>query len=112
MHRQTRPLYEKYKCLQNAILVHTKTGKEEFCTKTYLQILYCYKKSPGNKKKGKNMLYCNISKFEADPPHPHDYSTHRQTPWTDDDSSFLFAALGKAEPLKATSTPLHIYFPL
>ncbi len=38
-------------------------------------------------------------KLKADRPHPRDYSTHRQTPWTDNDSSLLFAALGKAQPL-------------
>ncbi len=38
-------------------------------------------------------------KIKADRPHPRGYSTHRQTPWTDNDSSLLFAALGKAEPL-------------
>ena len=38
-------------------------------------------------------------KLKADRPHPRDYSTHRQTSWTDNDSSLLFAALGKAEPL-------------
>ncbi len=42
-------------------------------------------------------------KLKADRPHPHDYSTHIQTPWTDDDSSLLFAALGKAEPLISTT---------
>ncbi len=46
-----------------------------------------------------------VFKLKADRPHPRDYlthrhySTHRQTPWTDNDSSLLFAALGKAEPL-------------
>ena len=39
---------------------------------------------------------CNL---KADRSHPGDYSTHRQTPWTDNDSSLVFAALGKAEPL-------------
>ena len=34
-------------------------------------------------------------KLKADRPHPRDYSTHKQTPWTDNDSSLLFAALGK-----------------
>ena len=34
----------------------------------------------------------------------HDYSTHRQTPWTDNDPSLLFAALGKAKPLISTAT--------
>ncbi len=37
----------------------------------------------------------NIAKLKADRPHPRDYSTHRQTPWTDNDSSLPFAALGK-----------------
>ena len=37
-------------------------------------------------------------KLKADRPHPHDYSTHRQTPWTDNESSLLFAALGKQSP--------------
>ena len=43
-------------------------------------------------------------KLKADRPHPRDYSTHRQTPRTDNDSSLLFAALGKAEPLISTAT--------
>ncbi len=38
-------------------------------------------------------------KLKADRPRPRDYSTHRQTPWTDNYSSLLFAAVGKAEPL-------------
>ena len=37
--------------------------------------------------------------LKADRPHPRDYSTHRQTQRTDNDSSLPFAALGKAEPL-------------
>ncbi len=45
-----------------------------------------------------------MAKLKADRPHPRDYSTHRQTPWTDNDSSLLFAALGKAEPLISTDT--------
>ncbi len=36
--------------------------------------------------------------LKADRLHPRDYSTHRQ-PWTDNVSSLLFAALGKAKPL-------------
>ena len=40
-----------------------------------------------------------IKKLKADRPHPLDYSTHRPTPRTDNDSSLFFAALGKAEPL-------------
>ncbi len=40
-----------------------------------------------------------IPELKADRPHPCDYSTHRQTPRTDNDSSLLFAVLGKAEPL-------------
>ncbi len=32
-------------------------------------------------------------KLKADRPHPPDYSTQRQTPWTDNDSSMLIAAL-------------------
>ncbi len=35
--------------------------------------------------------------LKADRPHLHDYLTHRQMPWTDDDSSLFFAALGKAK---------------
>ncbi len=31
-------------------------------------------------------MSCNCEK-KADRPHPRDYSTHRQTPWTDNDSS-------------------------
>ncbi len=42
-------------------------------------------------------------KLKADQLHPHDYSTHRQTPWTDNDFSLLFAALSKAEPLISTA---------
>ncbi len=42
-------------------------------------------------------------KLKADRPHPRDYSTHRQTPRTDNDSSLLFPALGKAEPLISTA---------
>ncbi len=41
--------------------------------------------------------------IKSDRPHPRDYSPHRQTPWTDNDS-LLFAALGKAEPLISTAT--------
>ncbi len=37
--------------------------------------------------------------LKADRPHPRDNLTHRQTPQTDNYSSLLFAALGKAEPL-------------
>ena len=48
--------------------------------------------------------YFYISKLKADRPHPRDYSTCRQTPLTDNDSSLLFAALGKAEPLISTAT--------
>ncbi len=44
-----------------------------------------------------------ITPLKADRPHPRDYLTHRQTPWTDNDSSLLFAALGKAEPLISTA---------
>ena len=36
-------------------------------------------------------------KLKADRPHPRDNSAHRQTLWTDNDSSLLVAALGKAE---------------
>ncbi len=43
-------------------------------------------------------------KLKADGPHPRVYSTHRQTPWTDNDSSLLFAALSKAKPLISTAT--------
>ncbi len=42
-------------------------------------------------------------KLKADRPHPRDYSKHRQTPGTDNDSSLLFAALGKAEPLNGSA---------
>ena len=44
------------------------------------------------------------SKLKADQPHPHDYSAHRQTPWTDNDSSLLFAAFGKAPNGSAMSS--------
>ena len=37
--------------------------------------------------------------LKAGQPNPRDYSKHRQTPWTDNDSSLLFAALSKAELL-------------
>ena len=42
-------------------------------------------------------------KLKADRRHLCTYSTHRQTPWTDNDFSLLFAALGKAEPLILTT---------
>ncbi len=29
----------------------------------------------------------HLNVLKADRPHPRDYSTHRQTPWTDNDSS-------------------------
>ncbi len=51
----------------------------------------------------------SITELKADRPHPCDYSihrhylTHRQTPWTDNDSSLLIAAHGKAEPLISTA---------
>ncbi len=35
-----------------------------------------------------------MSELEVDRPHLRDYSTHKQTPWTDNDPSLLFAALG------------------
>ena len=38
-----------------------------------------------------------ISRLKADRPHPRDNSTHRQTLWTDNDSSLLLLALGKAD---------------
>ena len=41
--------------------------------------------------------------LKANRPHPHDYSTHRQIPSTVNDSSLLFVALGKAEPLISSS---------
>ncbi len=44
------------------------------------------------------------SELKADRQHPCNYLTHRQTPWTDNYSSLLFAdALGKAEPLISTA---------
>ncbi len=44
------------------------------------------------------MVHLTLTKIlKADRPHPRDYSKHRQTPWTDNDSSLLFATLGKAE---------------
>ena len=43
-----------------------------------------------------NTLATAERKLKADRPHLHNYSTHRQTPWTDNDSSLLFAVLGKA----------------
>ena len=33
-------------------------------------------------------------KLKVEQSHPHDYSTHRQTPWSGNNSSLLFAALG------------------
>ncbi len=50
-----------------------------------------------------NVIYMYNIKLKADRPHPRDYSTHRQRPWTDNDSSLLFSALGKAEPLISTA---------
>ncbi len=41
-------------------------------------------------------------KLKADRPHPRDYSTHRQTPWTDNDSSLLFAAQTNKQTNKRT----------
>ncbi len=49
-------------------------------------------------------VYQSPLQLKADRPHPHDYSTHRQIPWTDNDSSLLFSALDKAEPLISTAT--------
>ena len=40
--------------------------------------------------------------LKADRPHPCDYLTHRQTSWTDNVSSLLFVALGKAEVIGQT----------
>ncbi len=45
----------------------------------------------------------SLFQLKADRPPPRDYSTHRQTSRTDNDSSLLFAALGKAEPLISTA---------
>ncbi len=42
-------------------------------------------------------------KLNANQPHLCDYLTHRQTPWTDNDSSLLFAVLGRPEPLLLTA---------
>ena len=36
-------------------------------------------------------------KLKADRPHPRGYSTHRQTPWTDNYSSLLFAVRGRPD---------------
>ena len=44
-----------------------------------------------------------LCKLKTNRPHPPDYSTHRQTPSTDNESSLLCAALGKAEPLISTA---------
>ncbi len=41
-------------------------------------------------------------KLKADRLHPRDHSTHRQTPWTDNDSSLLFVARGKAKTDRRT----------
>ncbi len=48
---------------------------------------------------------CNLQRqvpLKANRLHPSGYSTHRPIPWTDNDSSLLFAVLGKAEPLTST----------
>ena len=45
--------------------------------------------------KGSSILLLHYQ-LKADRPHLRDYSTHGQTPWTDNYSSLLFAALGKA----------------
>ncbi len=52
------------------------------------------------------MYVQNHKKLKADRPYPRNHSTYRQTPWTDNDSSLLFAALGKAEPLLGKAEPL------
>ncbi len=44
----------------------------------------------------------SLRKLKAVWPHPHKHSTHRQTPWTDNDSSLLFVAVGKARNLTLT----------
>ncbi len=49
------------------------------------------------------IYHLTISWLKADRPHPRDNSTHRQTRWTDNESSLLFAALGKAAPLISTA---------
>ena len=43
-------------------------------------------------------------KLKADWPHPRYYSTHRQTPWTNNDCLLFAAALGKGESLILTAT--------
>ena len=50
--------------------------------------------------------------LRADWPHPRGYSIHRQTLWTDNDSSLLFAALGKAQPLISTTARQKFYLDL
>ncbi len=52
---------------------------------------------------GKNHTFSLHYTLKADRPHPRDNSTHRQSPWTDNDSSLLFAALSEAEPLISTA---------
>ena len=44
-----------------------------------------------------------FKQLKDDPPHSRDTLIHRQTLLTDNDSSLLFAALGKAEPLILTT---------
>ena len=49
------------------------------------------------------LLDVHALKLKADRLHPRNYLKHRQTPQTDNDSSMLFAALGKTEPLISTA---------
>ncbi len=55
-------------------------------------------------------LFCQLAtgfkifhELKADRPYPRDYSTHRQTPRSDNDSSLIFTALRKAKPLISTA---------
>ncbi len=62
--------------------------------------------------KAKKKNFFTERKLKAYGPHPRDHSTHRQTPWTENDSSLLFVALGKAEPLISTATHQKFYLHL
>ena len=50
--------------------------------------------------------------IKADRPDLRDYSTHRQTPSTDNDSFLLFAAFSKAKPLISTAAHREFDFDL
>ena len=54
--------------------------------------------------RGRSWVINWFKELKAGRPHPRNYSTHRQTPWTDYDSSLPFSALGKAEPLRSNGS--------